>query len=233
MTTTKPSSLNGAPIPHEAATEELLELIKAPPPDCGPAFIALGCRQDPQALYALINATKDSDWQKRRFAAAALRYHPAGKRALPAIEPLLTDEKPEVVSAASETMAELGLMSERLVYLLQLDNPKTRTAALKALTKLGHKQVFAYVLKVFERETFPEPRDAAAAFLEQFADDSNWHGLAKQWAKDVQPGVRVKAVHLVAKHGTTKDVDLVSDMLDDKDMNVRRAAYQALVKLEG
>lgn len=233
MTPDKPSKLNGVDVPHDAPTGELLEQIKGPSPDCGPAFIALGCRPDSEAFYALVNATKDDDWHKRRFAAAALRFHPMGKRALPAIEALLTDEHQQVIWTTCDTMAALGLMSERLIYLLQTNDPKARTAALKALVKLDQKQVFPYVLKVFERETFSEPREAAATYLMHFVNESNWRNLVTQWSKDVQPSIRVKAVALTVKHGKPGDIDLVNDLLEDKDPNVRRAAYQALLKLGG
>ncbi|GAB4323262.1 MAG: hypothetical protein Kow0059_18560 [Candidatus Sumerlaeia bacterium] len=231
MSPPRPATLNGVPVPHDAPLEELLEQMRAEAPACGPAFIALGCRSDPQAFFALLEATKEQDWQKRRLAAAALRFHPMGKRALPALELLVTDEVPQVACTACETMGELGLMSERLIYLLQLTDPKVRAAALTALTRLGQRQLFSYVLKVFERETFPEPREAAAAFLMQFADESNWRELFRCWSRDVQPVMRARACALANRFATADDLDLVNDLLEDKDPAVRKAAYEVIVKM--
>jgi len=232
MTPNKPSKINGVPIPHDASLEELLEQIKAPAPDCAPAYIALGCRSEPSALYSLLEATKNEDWHVRRVAAAALRYCPLGRRALPALELLLSDDQNEVIRTTCETMGVLGIMSERLIYLLQVrDEPKTRATALKVLDKLGQRQIFDYVVKVYERETFPEVREAAAAYLLKYVTEENWRDLFDLLVSDVQSQMRVRACGLVKKYGDSSCVDEISDLLTDDDDKVRKAAYTVLTEL--
>ncbi|MBI4698238.1 MAG: HEAT repeat domain-containing protein [Nitrospirae bacterium] len=88
---------------------------------------ALGTADDPAVIAELINFTRSENGNERRLAASALgklarRFRPEIYKAVPALEELLKDEKPQVRQYALKALGRIGsLKKDKLQFII--DNP--------------------------------------------------------------------------------------------------------------
>lgn len=226
----RPTSVNGVPVPYESTVAELAVVIRRPGPLAWAAFAALSAKGCSASLQVLREAAADADWTIRRSAVEALGGHAAVAPDEPAIVRALADSDDHVVRTACRAAAEGGVVAAHaaVVGLLRHRDPLHRESAWCALESLWRPDDFDAVWPLARSESVQSVRRHAACALFSNASSTDALELVAHWVGDPVPRHRVWACRLVARFGAHEGVAAIRRLLTDRDGHVRKAARIAL-----
>jgi hypothetical protein len=196
--------------------------------------IARVLADDPSAecIAGLQELAASPDIERRRAAIRSLGENPSGRNASSVVIAALADQAFQVVWAAVEAAADLGLIeaNESIVSLLENSGPLQRPAV-EALAEIWLPENFGPTLKLFRKTTDDATRKRAAWTLRQCATAEEWKELFDTWSIDDVPRHRVWSCELAGQFGGQKDIETVAHLENDVDGHVRRAASEAMRQL--
>jgi HEAT repeat protein len=194
---TNPRFINGILVPYNLSIAELTTLVDSYSNNRWAAFVALGCKLEPEALEVLQNKLRSPDWSVRRAAAEAIGYHRYGERAQSELIRLLHDKSPHVASTACQSLGKLKVASElahsELIGLLHNDEPADVVrAACQSLGKLKVGSSHDHILNLLKSKD-PTIRLVALQTLCIFWQDSDFDLVLKTMQADSSEDVRKEA----------------------------------------
>jgi HEAT repeat protein len=225
----RPPSVNGVSVPYDLTVPELTARLRPPGPQAWAACTALGFSDTEEALSVLLGLLTDPDWRYRRVAVEALGAHRLVRSIATQIVARLSDPSAYVVRTACQVVADLRLTEAHnlLRQLISSPEPRTREAAVAALSPIWLPDDFEPVFQLYQSEDDRAVRRAAAWCLAANASPSNWRRLFDAWLNDPVPRHRVWACELAAHFGDSTVEPDVRQLLSDENGHVRKAANRA------
>lgn len=225
--------INGVPIPFQSSVKDLKKMLNGNMVQFLVACIALGNKEELEALDILISLSNSSDWCKRRAVAEAVKYHIHGNRASKILNDMLLDTSEYVVRTACKSIAELGIEEchDRLIVLLKSKNSDTREAIVTCLASIWYDSDFEILLNVFRYDVSKKVRDKAAWVLSQKADKNNWEILLENLIDSNMPRHREWACKLIGLFGERRHIKILKKALEDKNGHVRKIALKTIEKM--
>ena len=229
----KPDQINGVAVPYHASTPVLIAQLKADPPACWVAYVALAYRTEESEVNALVDNAMSSDWCHRRAAAESLGHHGESDVIAPTLLKMLDDESQYVIRTACSALARLGRTEahERILRLLGSIEPLTRSECLRALRVLWRETDFEPIFSIFERDPFEDVKREAAWTLREHAGNLNWRRLFDVWKTGNLSRYRIWACELADAFGSLAVLDNLKRLAGDEDGHVRKAAKSSLEKV--
>jgi len=190
----------------------------------------LGARE---AVKSLIQLLKDTNWKVRHSAADGLGQLGAREAVQPLIQ-LLKDTDEDVRSSAADGLAQLGAREavQQLIQLLKDIDEIVRSSAAKGLGQLGAREAIQ-PLKVLLKEGNKDVRWSAFSALTQLGVhelsqlNKELTTLEKQ-SHHQSAGQRQQAAKKLGKLFTKQSVKLLTPLLKDKHLGVKKQAIISL-----
>lgn len=199
------------------------------------AIKGLGSIGNPQAIEPLIDVFRhdwdDTEtftaWQEAATALAAI-----GEPSLPALLAALSDEDSTVRQEVAEALGKLHdpRAVDPLMNALQDENTPVRASAVAALAKLGNERAIEPLIALLtqDKNTFVRARAVSALGTLGQVDSASVFVPIVSALKDRDPIVRSMAVTALGKLSDTCIHDLLLELLNNPDGDVRSAAVLTL-----
>jgi hypothetical protein len=194
---------------------------------------ALSDLADERAVLPLIRLLDDTSPYVRRAAADALGKSGSFKAVQPLLK-ALTDNDRYVRETASEALGHLGDPAiPALLKSIDDENWRIRIGVIVAIrVSSGTIPSLDPIIRSLHDES-PYVRREAVKTLGRIGDETDVPYLI-QATKDPDPGVRLRAVRAVVKHGKSEDVvPVLKRCMQDSDVTVRMRAGEELIKMQG
>ena len=183
---------------------------------------------------------EDTDQRDRVTAAAVLaEMGPMAGAAMPALQDLLTDKRPELQQAAINALGQLGPAAKTAIpnlrRLLDDKDKRVRIQAAEALVKIGPigGEVALPALTDLLKDENKNIRIDAAGVLRQFGPEEKAAAVSTliELSKDDNKDVRLHAVEALEKAGTEARaaIPLLRQLLGDP--HVGQAAFRTLLRM--
>lgn len=203
----------------------------------GASARALGAFANKEAADVLGGLVKDRSADVRRDVALALGNFKGGEMT-DALVAYLDDKSPQVVAAAAESLGARGeaLAWDKLKALTKSREPEVRASAMGALSALTNRDDKAVVTEIISmlsgavNDSSMIVRERALLELGTFKDENAVFSIATQLQAKELP-LRIAAIRALGKTGHPAAKDLITGVLDDPSVKVRRAAVEALADL--
>jgi hypothetical protein len=233
MTSFKPTTWNGVPIPYDTPVADLRSTVEEPGPKAWAAIRALADKPEAEAMEILVQLARSSDPHFRRSAVEAIGIHPSGQTASDVVSQLLHDRDNVVVRAATEAAAnlKLNLAHERVLSLVKAAEESTRLTALRALDNLWLSSDFEAVFDRYLHDSSEKVRKQAAWTLQKNVGPDHWERLFSAWSTDPVSRHRVWACQLAERFASGTIFPALKTLRADHDGHVRRAARQAAARV--
>ena len=171
-------------------TAELLtrEIQRDPHPGMRLIYAIYLIRHDvSRAIEALVTDLGRAEYTLRDIVITLTNIN--DRRAIPLLEPLLADSRPEVQLAAAEVLVSLGAESGEPVLLSQLENPKTRLRA-AFLLPVKYKQMPLPILREALEDDSAQIRLKAAERLADMGEPDGFEVLLDALQREPEPWQR-------------------------------------------
>jgi HEAT repeat protein len=211
-----------------------ISISGAQPPITHNAIRELESREDAGTLKALAEAAAVDDHFFRRTAIEAIGRHRQGRELRTIILSALGDRSEYVVRTACEVVAqwELNEAHELVVGLLTNASKATRQTAIRALGTIWVDADFPLIFRIYSDAPEIEVRREAAWVLRRRVTSAHWRTLFDAFYADALPRHRQWACELAENFSGQDVLPVLSQLSLDVDGHVRKAASQAIRKLE-